>query len=634
MPVIERVQSDPTAWWWYYGQSADQIGVLLAQNNGRLVDIQVESVSQSGPIFSVVMVSNTGAYAKQWWWWYGQSADQVGQLIQVLNARLISITPYQDGNDLLFAVVMVSNSGSDSKTWWWFFGTGDEVAAGIANVNARVVDLEPYTYNGTTYYAIIAIANQGIDSAAWWWWFNISGEQIGNQLSQSPTQILTLCSDSSGLDVTMQAPPSAEWWYYYGISLQSVWDNVNQNGARLTSVRQYPGGIYDIVMINNSDAYVTRVGNILRDNGAGWTSFYFKQVGGAVVGELNAGRQFEPASCIKIVFALYAMQQVQNGTAKLSDFVPLFNQNNADYCAGTQLSLGTGDDAMETFTGSLILQSNNSAAILPGSIEVTAGSQVLTDTGGGVLVGSGGSGTINYTNGNISVTFNIAPATGVPVLVFETMQAAITQMMENSDNARADMFMRRYGIATLSSFAQSVGMTNTSVNGYIDCGGQPNLTTAQDMAQLYEGLADNSLLSAANVQTLFAMMAGKNYDYSGIWGSLQTIITQEAGTFALSAQQISSFENAVQLSQKSGGYNWPGPNTGIDGNPVYSTGGNCGWIAIPSCNGTSQVLTQYVFAMLGENTVNDATTYSAMGGGAEIFRETVRAALATWSGCA
>jgi hypothetical protein len=66
--------------------------------------------------------------------------------------------------------------------------------------------------------------------------------QISNQLSRAPKQILTLCNDSAGFDVTMQAPPSAEWWYYYGLSEKAVWDNVSQNGARLTLVRQNPAG--------------------------------------------------------------------------------------------------------------------------------------------------------------------------------------------------------------------------------------------------------------------------------------------------------------------------------------------------------------------------------------------------------
>jgi len=103
-------------------------------------------------------------------------------------------------------------------------------------------------------------------------------------------------------------------------------------------------------------------------------------------------------------------------------------------------------------------------------------------------------------------------------------------------------------------------------------------------------------------------MAGKNYDFSAIWASLQKIIQQEAAALALSPQKIASFTGAVQLSQKSGGYSWSGGNTAIDGNTVYRSGGNCGWIKIPSCNGQTQTSTQYVCAYLGESTVQNPTT--------------------------
>lgn len=62
MPPIERVQSDPTAWWWFYGVTAAQITQTLTQNNARIVDLQVESLPASGGIFSVAMVANTGPY--------------------------------------------------------------------------------------------------------------------------------------------------------------------------------------------------------------------------------------------------------------------------------------------------------------------------------------------------------------------------------------------------------------------------------------------------------------------------------------------------------------------------------------------------------------------------------------------
>ncbi len=633
MPPIERVQSDPTAWWWFYGVTAAQITQTLTQNNARIVDLQVESLPASGGIFSVAMVANTGPYAKEWWWFFGLSEQALNQKLSQLNARLISISPFQDpSGDLVFGAVMVSNTGADAKEWWWYFGPAASVEASLKPLNARVVDLEPYTFNGQTNYAAIAIANTGTDAASWWWWFDISAANLSTQLTQNSAQVLTLCHDGSGFDATLQAPSSAEWWYYYGLNAQAVSDNFEQNGARLTQVRAYPGPVFDVVMINNSDAFTTRIGNILRGNGAGWNGFYLKQLNGPVIGAINDQRAFEPASCIKIVIALYAMQKVQAGTAHLTDWVALLFLDEPSYCANKQMSLGAGNGTTTTFTGSVILPANNGAPILPGSIRIAAGSVSANDNGSGVFTGTGVSGTINYTTGAVSVTFQHAPPTGIPVLVYESLRGAISQMMQNSDDARTDMFLHLYGLSTLTTFANSLGMTHTKIASYINCT-FTNALTLDDAAILYTGLANATLLTAANVQLLFSMMAGKDYDFSGIWGSLKTIIQQEAAPFNLTAQQIAVFENGIQLSQKSGGYTWPGGITAADGNTIYSSGGNIGWVKITSCDGKTQISTQYIFGFLGEYTAPNSNTWAAMGAGAEILRETVRAALSTWSQC-
>lgn len=637
LALTERTQSDPTGYWWYYGATPAQVSQYLSQNNARIVDLQVESVSSSGPVFTVSMVSNTGPYAQQWWWWYGQSATDVEQKLSSLNARLISISPYQQGSSLNFAVVMVSNTGANAKQWWWWYGTGSYIGSQLNGLNARVVDLENYTFNGSENYAVIAIANTGADAAPWWWWFNITPSQIGTDLQRNPAQLLTLARDGNGYDASMQGNPPAEWWYYYGLSEKMVWAYLQQDGARPIEVRSYfPNGsrTFDIVMINNSNACTTRLGNILRAY-AGWSGAFLKQVNGPVLCSLNDARPFEPASAIKIVVSTYAMLQVQTGRATLNDQVPLLLADEPSYCAFKQVSIGTGNGSQTTFTGTL---PTSNGPLYPNSLFVVAGGVTGSDNGSGTITGNGLSGTINYNSGAISVTYNVAPANGTQLLINEKLSAAIQGMMQNSDDARTDMLMQRYGLQTLTNFAHSNGMPNTQLNQYVNCSGPgtANYLTLDDGDHLYETLATGTLLTPANVQKLFSIMAGKNYDFSGIWGDLETIITQEAPT-ALSPSQISAFEAAVQLSQKSGGYSWPGGNTAIDGFTVYSSGGNVGWVQIPFCNGSSQSSQQYVFGFLGEST--DATqasqggSWNAMGAGAEVLREQVHSALSNWGQC-
>ncbi len=72
----------------------------------------------------------------------------------------------------------------------------------------------------------------------------------------------------------------------------------------------------------------------------------------------------------------------------------------------TTFTIGTGDGATFTFANTL-----NSPPVIAGSITVTDNTEVFTDNEDGTLTGSaGGSGTINYTTGAISVTFFTAPS--------------------------------------------------------------------------------------------------------------------------------------------------------------------------------------------------------------------------------
>jgi len=99
-------------------------------------------------------------------------------------------------------------------------------------------------------------------------------------------------------------------------------------------------------------------------------------------------------------------------------------------CANPKLAvvdenIGAGDAAEKTFTATLA-----SVPVVPGSVTAkdTAAAETFSDDGFGVLTGSaGGSGTIDYETGEISVTFNSAPA-AAPILASYTQAMWVIQM--------------------------------------------------------------------------------------------------------------------------------------------------------------------------------------------------------------
>jgi hypothetical protein len=73
----------------------------------------------------------------------------------------------------------------------------------------------------------------------------------------------------------------------------------------------------------------------------------------------------------------------------------------------TDIVIGTGDGSTKTFSATL------TKPVKPGFVTVTDTVETFTDNGAGTLTGSkGGTGTINYVTGALSVTFKAAPATG------------------------------------------------------------------------------------------------------------------------------------------------------------------------------------------------------------------------------
>jgi len=256
--LMEREQSDSTGWWWYYGVSAAQVSQELTTNNARLVDISVENVTAGVPSFSVIMVSNSGAYSTSWDWYYGYTEADLNTQLSATNSRPISLSPYWDGTSLLFAAVTVDNTGNNYLGYWWYYGTNSYVTTAIgALTNARVVDFENFDNNGTTNYFAIAIPNTGVEAANWYWFYNISPATLGTDISTDNAQVLTFIGDSGGnYDVTLRSPPSAAWWYYYNVTPAQAFQYASTNNARLTSARVDPSSLggtytYDVVMIQN-----------------------------------------------------------------------------------------------------------------------------------------------------------------------------------------------------------------------------------------------------------------------------------------------------------------------------------------------------------------------------------------------
>ncbi len=126
------------AWWWYYDQTAEQVGQLLTQNKAMLTNMSTYLDDHNNWKFAVIMEPASTT----WWWYYGQTAEQVGQLLAQNKAMLTDISPYIDDDHILkFVVIMVPAD----REWWWYVGvSGSQVSQLLAQNNAMPSRIRVY----------------------------------------------------------------------------------------------------------------------------------------------------------------------------------------------------------------------------------------------------------------------------------------------------------------------------------------------------------------------------------------------------------------------------------------------------------------------------------------------------------
>lgn len=589
----------PTGWWFYTGINAAQVGSYLSANGARLTDIEVQSVSAGVPTFTVRMVRNSGAYAATggWWWYYGLTFADITTKLNANSARLIDLEPYDiGGGQIRYAAVMVSNTGTAQRAWWWYSGvTSAEIAAVLPG--RRLIDLDSYGSGTGKRYSAIMIANTGGDAEAWEWWLNQTPASIGAKVSAFSGRIVKLDRQADGtynfIQVRNTGSESTAWWYWFAFtSPTALLDYANQLAVRPVDVVTYLNGAgqrrWDAVFIDNANASTRRMrgefaktfldasGNPTR----GIFAAYLKQVDGSVKVDLNTTRRSETASSFKSLHLLHSMRRVAAGTDTLGSTFTYYEYDPV-----------SGKDACPN-----------------PSLETAANQRT------------------NYN--------------------FET---GLDQMMSISDNRTTRGAVLRYGgFAPLNTTASAAGLTGTTLRHNIGCAyrnlstgkyepaTRRNDTTAADLARIYEGVWNSTLLSDANsARTEFLESANPG---NGVGAALQTIINQEATKLGKSAAVAASFGSLVRTWGKGGSYGTCLPDVnGNCGQKVIVRSGT-GLIRLPiKVSGVTQYRTYSFARFISDTPVSDwsapiVTTYvNAYATAAnELYRDEVRAALMTW----
>ena len=325
-----KEMQDPTSWLWRHGQTATQLDSL--QNSGwRIIDIRVD---QPSPLrFSAALVRSSGKYAASRAWYYGTPSYVKGK-VEGGGYRMTSIAPYVVNNSVRLAVACVKNSGSNAKTWQWRYGyTASQVSSAISSFGGRLQDLDSYVVNGNRRYVFTQIKNSGSSYRPWRWYAGWTINSIISNLgSGGPYRLYSLRRRSDGRynAIALRNVGShkvSHWWYYSASTESTLNAKWRQNGARIFSIDSFKIGntkYHAALMLNNSNALSTRIGDILRKGTDGKTGLYLKRIGGSTLAALQSSEQFEPASTIKVLPHVHAMRRVRLGFNKLTDKVLVY----------------------------------------------------------------------------------------------------------------------------------------------------------------------------------------------------------------------------------------------------------------------------------------------------------------------
>lgn len=588
----------PTGWWTYTNVTAAQVSSFLTANGARLTDLEVYGMVSGQPRFTVRMVANSGAYAVPgWWWYYNMTAAQLAANLSANNARLIEVEPYDIGGGVIrYAAVMVSNTGSAARNWSYLVGVSSaQISTHITNTGHRLIDLDNYTEGGVKKYTAAFVANTGSDAKAWQWWLNQSTASVASKVSAFQGRLVKMDRNADGtyniVQVKNTGADASAWWYQYGFASMTDLNNYAlQVASRPVDITTYvSGGVrrYDAAFIDNANTSTRRMRSLLGAtfldaNGnptKGIFESYLKQVNGSVKVDLNGSRRAETASALKSLHLLHAMKRVEAGTDTLAS---AFNYYEYDPVAGSN---ACPDPAKETAA-------------------------------------------------NLRTNYN-----------FET---GLDQMMSISDNRTTRGTVIRYGgFSPFNTTAAASGMTGTTLRHNIGCAYYNlstgkytpttlrNDTTAADLARIYEGVWNSTLLTNTNsARSEFLESANPA---NGASSGLQAIINDEAakqGKSAIAAQ----FGSLVRSYGKGGSYGTCLPDaSGNCGTQVIVRSG-AGLMRLPIKSGGVTLYRDFAFGRLISDTpvscwgCADDTAYTSAYSNAanELYRDEIRSALLTW----
>ncbi len=508
------------------------------------------------------------------------------------NARLIYVDAYQGPGGESFAAVMVKNTGSDARSWWWYRDTSDNgvtIQNHLTANNARLTEVKSYLIGGTEFQLAIMVLQTGIDAKSWTWGLETDAATLQGYIDSSHYRLISLEWNPFGnFDFVLVASEGETWAWATDQTIAQVNTTLRNRHERLIDLTPYPSGrrtVYGAVMVDNTNAQTPSL------------NAETKRVAGLLAPGLKKGE-----------YGVY-LQQV-GGSRPLLGLNQGFRFEPASaikvlYLLYAMRRVQAGLDSLSSdFVYYPDPADPNNPGVCPDPSWETPGNAAHT-----------------------------------------TLSLALQGMMQVSDNRFTRGMALRYGMASVDSYAHSIGLANTHLRqdriGCLFVNGVRNEFTAVDAGSLYAQVDSDSLLTPANTATFFSFMLGGAVPSSSALGDVVRNEALKAGKSADAA----AFISAMTYQEKAGN-EFMCVVVSCNSSPQYLDFTSvAGVIRLPFKSGGTVVPRDFVYMRFGNDFVlpcvpgsgacaADVAAESAIStlgtAGAETYRQQIAAALATW----
>ena len=102
-------------WWNNIGNKVFSQKLKSRNTPARMIDLE----PVGGNRFAAALFK-TPAHSEGWWWYVGQTAEEVKKKKDLHKARIVSLESYKVGGKTRYAIILVRKQGQDNRKWWYY----------------------------------------------------------------------------------------------------------------------------------------------------------------------------------------------------------------------------------------------------------------------------------------------------------------------------------------------------------------------------------------------------------------------------------------------------------------------------------------------------------------------------------